>query len=97
MQELGTIIQENLKVKIIIFNNYRLGMVCEMQRLKNNCRYNQVFLDCNPDFVKLGNAYGIKGETIGSDKEVSAALERMLKLDGPYILECRVNPDENTL
>lgn len=97
MQELGTIIQEKLKVKIIIFNNYRLGMVCEMQRLKNNCRYNQVFLDCNPDFVKLGNAYEINGETIGSDKEVSAALERMLKHDGPYILECKVNPEENTL
>lgn len=97
MQELGTIIQENLKVKIIIFNNNRLGMVCEMQKNKNNCRYNQVFLNSNPDFVKLGLAYGISGETIRTDREVNAALDRMLKHNGPYILECKVNPDESTL
>jgi len=97
MQELGTIIQEKLKVKIIIFNNNRLGMVREMQKVKNNGRYNQVFLNSNPDFVKLGEAYGIKGEIIKNDREVGAALDRMLKHDGPYILECKVNPEESTL
>lgn len=97
MQELGTIIQEKLKVKIIIFNNHRLGMVREIQKLKYDKRYNQVLLDINPDFVKLGEAYGIRGESIKCDREVTAALDRMLKTDGPYILECRVDPEESTL
>lgn len=97
MQELGTIIQENLKVKIVIFNNHRLGMVREIQKLKYDKRYNQVLLEINPDFVKLGEAYGIKGESIKCDSEVAVAIDRMLQTDGPYILECRVDPEESTL
>ena len=97
LQELGTIIQENLKVKIVIFNNHRLGMVREIQKLKYDKRYNQVLLDINPDFVKLGDAYGIKGEAIKCDSEAAAAIDRMLKNNGPYILECRIDPEESTL
>lgn len=97
MQELGTIIQEDLNVKMVIFNNNRLGMVREIQKLKNNGRYNQVFLNHNPDFIKLGEAYGIKGEVVKTDKEVEAAIDRMLNHKGAYIMECKVDPEESTL
>lgn len=97
MQELGTIRQNGLGVKIIIFNNSRLGMVRELQKNKYGGRYSQVFLEGNPDFVKLAEAYGFKGERINSNAQVDAALDRMLADDGPYLLECIVDPEEPTL
>lgn len=97
MQELGTMKQCKLGVKIIIFNNSRLGMVRELQKNKYNSRYSQVFLEDNPDFVKLVGAYGFKGERVAKNSEVRAALERMLSNDEPYLLECIVDPEEPTL
>lgn len=97
MQELGTIKQEQLSVKIIIFNNSRLGMVRELQKQRYCSRYSQVFMESNPDFVKLAEAYGFRGERITNNMEVNGALERMLSNNGPYILECIVNPEEATL
>lgn len=97
MQELGTIKQENLGLKMIIFNNSRLGMVHEMQKNKYAGRYSQVFMEHNPDFVKLVDAYGFKGERITGNNEVPEALKRMLAGDEPYLLECIVKPDEPTL
>ena len=97
MQELGTIKQESLGIKIIVFNNSRLGMVHEIQKSKYAGRYSQVFMEHNPDFVKLVGAYGFKGERITGNKEVPEALERMLAEDEPYLLECIVRPDEPTL
>lgn len=97
MQELGTIKQNKLGIKIIIFNNSRLGMVRELQKVKYCGRYSQVFLEENPDFVKLVDAYGFKGERITVNSEVRAALFRMLEDDKPYLLECVVDPEEATL
>ncbi|MCX8131206.1 MAG: biosynthetic-type acetolactate synthase large subunit [Clostridia bacterium] len=97
MQELGTMKQSKVDVKIIVFNNSRLGMVRELQKNKYCGRYSQVYLESNPDFVKLVEAYGFKGETIRSNQEVKGALERMLADDGPYLLECIVDPEEPTL
>ncbi|MCR4436743.1 MAG: biosynthetic-type acetolactate synthase large subunit [Clostridiales bacterium] len=97
MQELGTIKQYKLGIKMIIFNNSRLGMVRELQKKQYRGRYSQVFLDENPDFVKLVQAYGFKGERITVNSEVRGALERMLADDTPYLLECMVDPEEPTL
>lgn len=97
LQELGTIKQNNLGIKIIVFNNSRLGMVREIQKNKYCGRLNQVFLDENPDFVKLMDAYGFRAERIMRNKEVQKALERMLEDDRTYLLECIVDPDEPTL
>jgi len=97
MQELGTMKQENLGIKMIIFNNSRLGMVHEIQKSKYAGRYSQVFMEHNPDFVRLVSAYGFKGERITGNNEVHAALIRMLADDEPYLLECIVRPDEPTL
>ncbi len=97
IQELGTIRQEKLDIKIIIFNNSRLGMVRELQKTGYGCRYSQVFLDSNPDFIKIANAYGFKGDRLATDDGAEDALEKMLASKGTYILECIVDPEESTL
>lgn len=97
MQELGTIKQEGIGIKMIILNNCRLGMVRELQKNKHGGRYSQVCMDCNPDFIKLVEAYGFKGERINHSSQLNEALGRMLADDRPYLLECIVDPDESTL
>lgn len=97
MQELGTMKQFGIDVKIILFNNCCLGMVHELQLKNHGGRYSEVCLDCNPNFVKLAAAYGFKGEKITSNSQIRAALERMTKEEGPYLLECAVDRMESTL
>jgi acetolactate synthase-1/2/3 large subunit len=97
MQELGTMKQNDLDIKMIVFNNSRLGMVRELQKVNYERRYSQVFLENNPDFIKIFEAYGFSGERINSNSQVNGAIERMLAHKGAYILECIVDPEENTL
>lgn len=97
LNELGTMKQSHLGIKIIVFNNSSLGMVRELQKMKFDGRYSQVHLDNNPDFVKLMGAYGFKGESISSNAQVKEAIERMLEDDESYLLECVVDPEESTL
>lgn len=97
MQELGTIKQFGLGIKIIVFNNNRLGMVRELQKNKHGGRYSQVFLEHNPDFIALAGAYGFKGERISRNSEIDGALRAMTADDRPYLLECMVDPEESTL
>jgi acetolactate synthase-1/2/3 large subunit len=97
MQELGTMKHYGIGVKIILFNNCRLGMVRELQLNKHGGRYSQVCLDKNPDFVALAAAYGFKGERITLNSQIRPALERLSGEEGPYLLECTVNPLEATL
>lgn len=97
LQELGTIKQCRLGVKMILFNNSRLGMVRELQKIHYCGRYSQVFLEENPDFVKLAAAYDIEGQRVGSDSEVDKALDKLLSDDRPYLLEFVVDPEESTM
>lgn len=97
MQELGTMKQFDLGIKIIVFNNHRLGMVRELQKSKHAGRYSQVFLEHNPDFIALAGAYGFQGEKISKNFEIDGALRRMTGDDRPYLLECMVDPEEPTL
>ena len=97
VQELGTIKQQGLGVKIILFNNSRLGMVREMQKVKFCGRYSQVYMEYNPDFQLLAAAYGFKYVKLQSNSEVAEALGKMLSDDSPYFLECIVDPEEPTL
>lgn len=97
MQELGTIKQNELGIKIVLFNNCRLGMVREIQKIKYGSRYSEVELNTNPDFVKLGSAYGFKGVRVNSNKDVEQALKEMLKDDSTFIAEFLVDPEEDTL
>lgn len=97
MQELGTMKQYGIGVKMILFNNCRLGMVRELQLNKHEGRYSQVCMDQNPDFILLAAAYGFKGEKITKNSQIKAALERLTSEDGSYLLECSVDPMESTL
>ncbi len=97
MPELGTIKQCGVGVKIVIFNNSRLGMVREIQKNRHSCRYSQVFMEHNPDFVALAKAYGFKGEKVTNNTEVKECLDRFFENDETYVLECIVDPEEYTV
>ncbi len=92
LQELGTIKQEKLPIKLVLLNNSRLGMVHEIQSIKYQKRYSQVFLEENPDFGLIAGAYGFGYEKINSNDQIEHAVRRLLSSDGPSLLECIVDP-----
>lgn len=94
IQELGTIAQENLKVKIVILNNNYLGMVRQWQELFFEKRYSYVYLQ-NPDFIQIAKGFRIEGEKVEKRQDLRAALGRLFAFDGPYILDITVEQQEN--
>jgi len=94
LQELATIQQERLPIKICILNNGYLGMVRQWQELWWGRRYVATPITA-PDFVKIAEAYGVPGEVISDRNEVKAAIERATNHDGPYLLDFRIEPEEN--
>ena len=94
IQELGTIAQSKLPVKIIILNNNYLGMVRQWQELFFDNRYSCVELQ-NPDFVAISKGFGIEAEKVTSREELSDALERMLSATTPYLLDITVLKQHN--
>jgi acetolactate synthase I/II/III large subunit len=93
--ELATIANHALPVKIIVMNNGHLGMVRQWQELFYNNRLSSVQLDGFPDPEKLAGAYGFRGRTVESVRELRGALEAAVKEPGPYLLNVRVTPFEN--
>ncbi len=91
-QELGTIMQEQIPVKIVILDNSVLGMVRQWQTMLQNKRYSATDL-VNPDFVKLAEAYSIKARHVVSRVELEPAIDEMLSHDGPYVLTIDVDKD----
>ncbi|GGH52582.1 acetolactate synthase [Dyadobacter endophyticus] len=94
IQELGTIAQSGLPVKIIILNNNFLGMVRQWQQLFHQKRYSFVELQ-NPDFITIARGFGIDGHTCGAREDLNASLDKMLASDKPYLLEVLVEKEEN--
>jgi acetolactate synthase-1/2/3 large subunit len=94
IQELGTIAQSGLPVKIIILNNNFLGMVRQWQQLFHQKRYSFVELQ-NPDFITIGKGFGIDGHTCSARENLSDSLDTMLASDKPYLLEVLVEKEEN--
>jgi acetolactate synthase I/II/III large subunit len=95
MQEMATIVEHKLPVKIVIINNGFLGMVRQWQELFWRGRYSQVQL-ANPDFVKLAEAFGCPASRVTRTDEVENALSTLLAhKDGPILLECRVAKEDN--
>ncbi|HEY5392946.1 MAG TPA: thiamine pyrophosphate-dependent enzyme, partial [Hanamia sp.] len=94
LQELGTIMQNKINLKMIILNNEFLGMVRQWQELFNERRYS--FTDIqSPDFVALAKSYHIEGQKVSERKDLKNALKEMLDLDGPYLLEVAVGKELN--
>lgn len=94
LQELGTIMQYGVDIKILILNNNFLGMVRQWQELFNEHRYSFVDIQ-SPDFVALASAYGIKGKSISNRDEISSSLEEMLNCKGSFLLEVMVTKENN--
>ncbi len=94
LQELGTIMQTGLDVKILILNNRFLGMVRQWQQLFNDKRYSFVDIE-SPDYVQLVKAYGIEGNRINERSAIKTALQTMLNHKGSYLLEVMVGKENN--
>ena len=94
MQELGTILQSKVNVKMVLMNNSWLGMVRQWQELFYDKRYSFTYLE-NPDFQKVAQAYGIASARVTSIEDLDAAIEAMLETDGPFFLEACVGDGEN--
>jgi acetolactate synthase I/II/III large subunit len=94
IQELGTIHQFGMDVKIMILNNQFLGMVRQWQQLFNERRYSFVNIT-SPDFVKVADAYGIAGQKVSERAHLKAALQTMLAHKGSYLLEVMTGKENN--
>jgi len=94
MQELGTIMDYGIAVKILMLNNNYLGMVRQWQQLFFEKRYSFTELK-NPDFVAIAKAYGIKGQKVTERKDLNSALKEMLDSKDAYFLEVVVETEEN--
>ena len=90
--ELATIVQNGLNVKIIVMRNTVLGMVHELQDVHYNSRYAVTELDDFPDFRRIAEAYGIESAFVSDNDEAEAAAKKMLKSDKPFLLVCNVHP-----
>lgn len=94
IQELATIAQENVDVKIALLNNNYLGMVRQWQQLFFDKKYSEVYLH-NPNFMKLCEGFGITSEKVERREDVNAAISRARKHKGPYLIEFVVETEAN--
>ena len=95
MQELGTIKQYALPVKIVILNNRYMGMVRQWQELVYSSRESHSYMESLPDFVKLAECFGIKGMRCDNPLELEAKFKEMLDHKGPVLFDCMVEKSEN--
>lgn len=94
IQELGTVMQSNIDIKILILNNEFLGMVRQWQQLFHDKRYSFVNIT-SPDFVQVAKGYRIEGQRVTDRAQLKSALETMLKHPGAYLLEAMVGKENN--
>ncbi|MEO1249318.1 MAG: acetolactate synthase 3 large subunit, partial [Pseudomonadota bacterium] len=95
IQELGTISQYRLPVKLYIINNRWMGMVRQWQQLLHGERYSQSYSDSLPDFVKLADSFGIAGLRAESIDQVDDVIGEMMAINGPVVVDMAVTEDEN--
>ena len=95
MQELGTITQYKLPVKIFIVNNKYMGMVRQWQELVYERRESETYMESLPDFMKLAEAFGIKGIICDKSSELKGKIQEMIDHDGPVLFNCLVDKAEN--
>lgn len=97
LNELTTMASYNIPVVMIIMNNKVLGMVRQWQKLF----YGNRFADTDPnrktDFVKVAEAFGVKGMKIDTNEEIDAVIREAVEYNGPVVIDCRISPDSNVL
>lgn len=94
-QELMLLSEYKIPVKVVILNNNFLGMVRQWQQIFNESRYSSVCLINNPDFIKLADAYGVKGVRMENLEDLRANLREAILSDEPMVIECKVEREEN--
>jgi acetolactate synthase-1/2/3 large subunit len=95
IQELATVVQHDLPVKVVILNNGYLGMVRQWQEFFYNRHYSSSCLGNKPDFAKVAEAFGAKGLTARTHEDVVPVLEEGLAHPGPVFMDFLINPEEN--
>ena len=95
IQDLSTIGQYRLPVKLLIMNNGYMGMVRQWQELFHGDRKSESYMEALPDFVKLAEAYGIKGMRCDKPKDIESALKAMLEHNGPVVMDMITDKAEN--
>ncbi len=96
LTELGTMMQWDIPVKMVLFQNKRLGMVHEHQYLLYKSNYQAVNIEASPDFELLAKAYGVESGVVEENSDVSAAIDKMMADDKSYLLIVKVSPFEPT-
>ncbi|MEG2865442.1 MAG: biosynthetic-type acetolactate synthase large subunit [Mucinivorans sp.] len=94
IQELGTIMEFHIPVKIVVLNNSFLGMVRQWQELFHKKRYSSTPM-CNPDFIRIAQGYKIQAKKLSARENVSSAIGEMLASDTAYLLEVVVGQEDN--
>ncbi|HHV18557.1 MAG TPA: biosynthetic-type acetolactate synthase large subunit [Thermoanaerobacterales bacterium] len=95
LTEMATAVENNLSIKVVLFNNSGLGLVRQLQEFYCEKRYNQVHFGFVPDFVKIAESYGFKAMRIQKQEEILSAIDSLISEKGPFLLECIVDIDEN--
>jgi len=96
IQELGTVAQYGLPIKIILLNNKWQGMVRQWQQAFYGERYSHSSMEKGaPNFIQIAEAYGIKGISLTTREELNNSIKDILDYDGPILVDCKVVPDEN--
>ncbi len=95
IQEMSTIKQYRLPVKIFILNNHYMGMVRQWQELLHGNRLSESYMDSLPDFVKLAESFGATGLRATVPSDVDSLIKEMIKIKGPVICDVIVDPKEN--
>ena len=94
MNEIATAVRHQIPIIEVVINNHVLGMVRQWQHLIYNEHYSQTTLDRGPDFVKLAEAYGLKGKRVTNRAEMEAALQEALSCGCGYVIDCQIDMDE---
>jgi len=95
IQELSTVRQFNLPVKLFILNNQWMGMVRQWQELMHGGRYSESYTASLPDFVKLAEAFGATGIRATKPQEMDSVIDRMIETKGPVVVDVCVDQKEN--
>lgn len=97
LSELATMASYNIPVKMFIMNNTVLGMVRQWQKLFYENRFSDTDPHRKTDFVKVAEAFGVKGLRINTNDDIDAVLKEAFSYNGPVLVDCRISPDSNVL
>ena len=95
IQEMSTIAQYRLPVKVFILNNQYMGMVRQWQEFFHGGRYSESYMDSLPDFVRLAESFGAVGLRATKPDQVDGVIEEMIATDKAVIADIVVDPEEN--